>query len=201
MTAEQKAEMERKGLEEAKLKESMAEKTPDWKLYCCMKQTDFNEKYWTDLIETAFEASAGDEADRWEALRDGFAMPQELDVIEEYDGMNHEEAKQMLLVISMPLLVRGHSIVSRVYEDIISVRVPHIYRVQLGLPSAIQENSCKSYFDCKLRKLFITMPVRMPEPEVVEEIEIETSEVRNEEAEAAPQAQESAADDLLFDVM
>jgi len=46
----------------------------------------------------------------------------------------------MVLVISLPMLVRGHSILSRVYEDIISVRVPHIYRVQLGLPVAIQEN-------------------------------------------------------------
>jgi len=40
----------------------------------------------------------------------------------------------MILVISLPLLVRGHSIVTRIHEDIISVRVPQIYRVQLGLP-------------------------------------------------------------------
>jgi hypothetical protein len=67
--------MERKGLEEQKMKESMAEKTPDWKLYSCLIKKDFNQKYWTELIDNAFEASAGDEADRWNALRDNFTLP------------------------------------------------------------------------------------------------------------------------------
>ena len=107
----------------------------------------------------------------------------------------------MVLVISLPMLVRGHSILSRVYEDIISVRVPHIYRVQLGLPVAIQENQCKSYFDCKIRKLFITLPVRAPEPEEEAEVfDVKAPEAEKIEVEIAT-PQESAADDLLFDVM
>ena len=40
------------------------------------------------------------------------------------------------------------------------MRVPNLYRLTLGLPCSVFENSTHSYFDCKIRKLFITMPVR-----------------------------------------
>jgi len=62
-------------------------------LYSCLVEKDFNQKYWTDLIDNAFEASAGDEADRWGALRDNFSLTEQLDVFEEYDGLNHDQAK------------------------------------------------------------------------------------------------------------
>ena len=87
--------------------------------------------------------------------------------VEEYDGVNGDEAKAFILVIALPLLVRGHAVMTRVLEDIISVRVPNIYRLQLGLSHAIDEKRSASFFDCKLRKLFLTLPVRQqeaPEP-------------------------------------
>lgn len=115
--------------------------------------------------------------------------------------MNHGEAKAFVLVVHLPLLVRGHSVVTRVLDDIISVRVPNIYRVQLGLPLSIHEDNCRSYFDCKIRRLFVTLPVKQPEPEAAPEVE-EAPEVFESHPEVPmPQQEPSAADDLLFDVM
>jgi hypothetical protein len=37
-------------------------------------------------------------------------MKQQLDVFEEYDGMNDQDAEGLLLVVSFPLLTRGHAI-------------------------------------------------------------------------------------------
>ena len=63
-------------------------------------------------------------------------------------------------MISFPLLVRGHAIHTRVYDDIITLRVPNLYKLSVGLPCSVLENSTHSYFDCKIRKLIVTMPVR-----------------------------------------
>lgn len=87
-------------------------------------------------------------------------MPQQLDVLEEFDGMNSDSATTLVLVVSFPLLVRGHAIQTKVYDDIITMRVPNLYRLTLGLPCSVFENSTHSYFDCKIRKLFVTLPVR-----------------------------------------
>lgn len=51
------------------------------------------------------------------------------DCLEEYDGINHHEAKQFVLVISLPLLVRGHAVSVKVLEDIVSIRVPNLYKL------------------------------------------------------------------------
>jgi PIH1 CS-like domain len=80
--------------------------------------------------------------------------------MEEYDGMNHEEAKYLVLLVTLPMLVRGHAIQIKVLDDIITLRVPNLYRLNLGLPCSVLEHSTQSYFDCKLRKLIITLPVR-----------------------------------------
>jgi hypothetical protein len=89
-----------------------------------------------------------------------------MDVLEEYDGMNADKAKFLVMCISMPMLVRGHAIQTKVLEDIISIRVPNLYRLSLGLPCSILEHSTSSFFDCKIRKLIVAMPVRR-----IEEIE------------------------------
>ena len=80
--------------------------------------------------------------------------------MEEYDGMNHEDAKFLVLVVSLPLLVRGHAVQTRVMDDIVSLRVPNLYRITLGLPCSVLENSTSNFFDCKLRRMFLVMPVR-----------------------------------------
>ena len=64
--------MERAALEEEKMKESRAEKNPKWRLYCHMTASEFAPEYWTDPIDAAFEASAGDEEDRWRTLQESY---------------------------------------------------------------------------------------------------------------------------------
>ena len=76
-----------------------------------------------------FEEQAGDEQDRWETLTKSLKLKQELDVFEEYDGLNHEDAKLFVLVVSLPLLVRGHAVSVRVLDDIVSIRVPNLYKL------------------------------------------------------------------------
>ena len=38
-------------------------------------------------------------------------------MFEEHDGLNHEDAKGMLLVVKLPLLARGHAIQCHVLAD------------------------------------------------------------------------------------
>ena len=96
-------------------------------------------------------------------------MQEEPDIFEEYDGLNHEHAKQFVFVVSLPLLVRGHAVTVKALEDIVSLRVPNLYKLQLGLPKHIEADSASAFFDCKIRKLFIVMPVAEPKVEEIEE--------------------------------
>jgi len=125
-----------------------------------MGESQLTEEHWISMVDQQFEDSAGDEQDRWTTLIKQFKVPQQLDVCEEFDGLNNEEANLLVLVVSFPLLVRGHAIQTKVHDDIITIRVPNLYRITLGLPCSVFENSSHSYFDCKVRKLFITLPVR-----------------------------------------
>jgi len=106
--------------------------------------------------------------------------------------MNNEQANQLLLVVSFPLLVRGHAICTKVYDDIITMRVPNLYRLTLGLPCSVFENSTHSYFDCKIRKLFITMPVRRLIQVVDEPLHLEVVTPQPEKMEEVKEAFESA---------
>ena len=105
------------------MKEAMKEKTPNWKLNCHMRQTSLDDKHWMKEIDDAFEEAAGDETDRWSTLSDNFTIKTQQDVCEEFDGVNHEEALSFVLVVDLPILVRGHSISTRVLDDIIAIRV------------------------------------------------------------------------------
>jgi hypothetical protein len=77
-----------------------------------------------------------------------------------------------VLVVSLPLLVRGHSVSVKLLEDIISLRVPNLYKLQLGLPKKIEADSANAFFDCKVRKLFLVVPVVEPLEDIVEEVAI-----------------------------
>ena len=114
------------------------------------------------LISEKFEQEVGDEQDRWETLKSNLRLNQEQDVFEEYDGLNHEMAKQFILVVTLPLLVRGHAVTVKALEDIVSLRVPNLYKLQLGLPRKIEADSASAFFDCKVRKLFLVVPVAEP---------------------------------------
>lgn len=61
----------------------------------------------------------------------------ELDVFEEYDGLNHEQAYGFVLVVSLPLLVKSHAIQLKATDEILSLRVPSLYKLELGLPCNI----------------------------------------------------------------
>lgn len=73
-----------------------------------------------------------------------------------------------------------------------AVRVPFLYKLELGLPINIDNLSAKSYFDCKLRKLFVilnaqTQKLNSTNGEASSKIEIvDTKKLEN---------------DLLFDVI
>ena len=81
------------------------------------------------LISEKFEQEVGDEQDRWETLKSNLRLNEEQDVFEEYDGLNHEMAKQFILVVTLPLLVRGHAVTVKALEDIVSLRVPNLYKL------------------------------------------------------------------------
>ena len=93
MTPEERAELERRALEEERRKEAMREKEPQWKLFCVLDER-LNKEFARDgylqtVIKDAFENDAtGDEKDRWSQLAENFELKQQFDVLEEYDGMN-----------------------------------------------------------------------------------------------------------------
>ena len=55
LTQEQREELERKNLEEQKIKEAMAEKKPAWQLYFSLKESDgdtiMKQDHWLKVIE------------------------------------------------------------------------------------------------------------------------------------------------------
>lgn len=179
---EERLRMEKKGIEEQKLKEALAEKQPEWKLFCYMGEENIGaQQYWMDMIQRQFDNCAGDEDDRWNTMQKQFTIEQRLDILEEYDGMNHDQAQQFVMQVSLPMLVRGHSIQTRILDDILSIRVPNLYRLTLGLPCSVLENSSSTYFDCKIRKLIIVLPIRR-----IEEVEEEIAEVPEPVKESRP---------------
>ena len=93
-------------------------------------------------------------------------MRQQFDVFEEYDGLNHEDAQGLLLVVTLPLLTRGHAIQCHVlHDEHIMVQVPNIYNLLLGLPIKVETETIKTFFDCKIRRLFVHA-VKRPDSKV-----------------------------------
>lgn len=91
MKPEERAKLESKGLEEQKIKEAPSEMTPEWHLYCDLEGDPrlLTKSYWLQLVASKFEEQAGDEADRWEALKKSIRLTEVRDKLEEYDGLNH----------------------------------------------------------------------------------------------------------------
>jgi hypothetical protein len=95
-------------------------------------------------------------------LSDKFRLPTEDDLVEEFDGLNHYDAQKLVFVISLPVLMKSHAIQLKLGKEIIALRVPNLYKLELGLPIEIipNENNIHSYFDQKLRKLFVVLKVK-----------------------------------------
>ncbi len=120
--------------------------------------------YLSKLVKESFDNDcAGDDNDRWSHLLDHFELKQQYDVFEEYDGLNQEDAEGLLLVVSLPLLARGHAIQCHALKgQFVQVQVPTLYYLGLGLP--IEVESVVSYYDCKIRRLFVHMIKKRVEP-------------------------------------
>jgi len=81
------------------------------------------------VVEDQFEQSAGDETDRWNALRENFRLKQTYEIFEVFDGLNHADAHFVILLVSLPMLVRGHSVMIQALDDVLTVRVPNLYKL------------------------------------------------------------------------
>lgn len=77
----------------------------------------------------------------------------------------------------MPMLVRAHAIDLKVVPEAISLHVSSIYTLQLCMPREIDTSKVQSFFDVKLRKLFVVMTSKPPKEEEEEEIVEETTPV------------------------
>jgi hypothetical protein len=91
--------------------------------------------------------------------------------------------------------MRGHAIQTQVKDEFLKLRVPNLYKLELGLPVDTEEEDACSFFDCKIRRLICVIPIRKPRfEEIVED-------------EAAPEAEvfeapattivEDSLDDLM----
>ena len=109
------------------------------------------------MLKQSEATGVGDLADRYQTLSDSFSLPIQEDLLEEFDGVNHDLAERLIFVISLPILQRSHAIQLRVGEDVLSLRVPHLYKLELGLPIRVSKQITQAYFETKLRKLIIVL--------------------------------------------
>ena len=92
-------------------------------------------------------------------LRNEFALHETEDSFELFDGVNQEGAKAFVLLVDLPVLTRAHSLDIRVSAEFVSIYLFQIYKLQMGLPALVNSAQVSSFFDCKLRKLFLYLPV------------------------------------------
>ena len=56
-------------------------------------------------------------------------MKQTYEIFEEFDGLNHQDAHFAVLLVSLPMLVRGHAVMLRALDEVLTVRVPNLYKL------------------------------------------------------------------------
>lgn len=122
MTEEEKIALEQRALEEERRREALREKEPEWKLYCIMDKRldkDFGkQEYLKQVIKESYDSDCvGDDKDRWAQLLESFTLKQQYDVFEEYDGLNADLTEGLLMVVTLPLLSRGHAIQCHLLSD------------------------------------------------------------------------------------
>ena len=151
--------------------EEIVENTPEWVMYCVLNddpnvlqrfdRAEFWDKLINEMIKRSEEVGVGDVKERHDTLAASFRLPVDPDTVEEFDGVNHEEAHKLIFLVSLPVIMRGHSVKLQLSPDLMHVRVPNLYSLKLGLPRTIDTTigSYHSFFDCKLRKLIIVFNV------------------------------------------
>lgn len=80
-------------------------------------------------------------------------------------------------------------------EDLMTIRVPTLYSLSLGLPSQVVSGQTSVYFDCKLRKLFVVLVPKRAKEEVAPVVEQEKTVV------VEVVDTKKLESDLLFDVV
>lgn len=58
----------------------------------------------SQMIQRSEELGVGDTSDRLTTLMDKFQLPTQPDLVEEFDGLNHEEAKRLVFLIALPIM-------------------------------------------------------------------------------------------------
>ncbi len=81
--------------------------------------------------------------------------------VEPFDGLNanRQEAKALVFVLMLPLLMHGHSIVLECSEEQLYLTVTNIYELMLRLPCAVKKELAKAEFDCAKRCLYLSLPL------------------------------------------
>lgn len=208
MTEEERNQLEEKAMDEERRREALREKEPKFNLYSILHQRlnkDFSqEAYIQQIVKESFENDCvGDEADRWTSLIERFQMKEQLEVFEEFDGLNSEEAHGLLLVVQLPLLARGHAIQCHVLGgEHIMIQVPNMYNLKLGLPFRVEANEVTTYFDCKIRRLFVHAGKTKVNaaPSVEEDEQEDESELVEEEEKKEPEVIEPTDDDGIVEI-
>jgi len=100
--------------------EEVVENTPEWRLYCVLNEepnviqrfekAEFWDKLINEMVKRSEEGGVGDVKDRHETLANSFRLPVDPETVEEFDGVNHEEAHRLIFLVSLPVIMRGHSI-------------------------------------------------------------------------------------------
>jgi hypothetical protein len=111
--------------------------------------------------------------------------------------LNHEGGKNLILVVHLPMLMRGHAIQTQVKDEFLKLRVPNLYKLELGLPVETEEDDACSFFDCKIRRLICVIPVRQPRFEEIVDDEAPAPEVEVFKATARVEKVEESLDDLM----
>ena len=182
MSEEERKAMEQRAFEEERRKEAMREKEPVWALFCVLDERlnkEFGKQaYLEQVIKQEYEnAAVGDDKDRWSHLQENFSLKEQFDVLEEYEGTNHEEAHGLVLQVTLPLLSRGHAVQTHIMRsEFVQVQVPSLYHIVLSLPFKVE--NVTAHFDCKVRRLFVhfNRKVIAPRPDDEEDvIEIDTA--------------------------
>ncbi len=185
----------------------MVETTPAWQFYCALSKdpsvlnrfdtADFWDRLVSEMVRRSEETGVGDVKDRLDTLMNSFKLPTAEDSLEEFDGLNHEEAEKFLFVVSLPVIMRGHAIQLKVSSELLSLRVPNLYNLALGLPSTVDRDDTFAFFDCKLRKLFIVLTVHR------EQAAIEASSSAKQEKTVVVEVVDTKKleNDMLFDIV
>jgi len=121
MSEQERKDLEAKSFDHAKRKiQEVVEATPEWHLYCVLSEdrtvvekfdtVEFWDRLVQEMVKRSEETGVGDVKDRLDTLAASFRLPTQEDAVEEFDGVNHEEACRFVFVVSLPVIMRGHAI-------------------------------------------------------------------------------------------